>query len=301
MNLQLSNPFAALEHKKAKKKKEKSEREKRKKDKKDTLELEKAIFDQPQLNVSSWADCDDEDDWAAEPAPSAKQGEMNGAHAEEPDSDHEIIDLEEEFGVELGGDDAHEHHEAEKEKEEEEEEDDEDEEAEDKAEDQLPSLPKRRSVPAPVERQLSKKELKKKEMDELDAVLAELGIDSGAKDEDAEGSKTSKKKKKKARAADGAAPKPGDEEASSKNGQSDPTPKAEDPLASQAEEEEEESGLDGDVSIDAVKAKMLLRKKSSKKVSTGAAALAAAEAKARAKKKGSKKDKSKFNQAPSRN
>lgn len=60
--MELSQPFAALEHKKAKKKKEKSEKEKRKKDKKDTLELEKAIFDQPQLSLSSWADCDDEEE-----------------------------------------------------------------------------------------------------------------------------------------------------------------------------------------------------------------------------------------------
>lgn len=66
-SLQLSNPFAALEHKKAKKKKEKSEREKRKKDKKETLELEKAIFDQPQISVSSWADCDDDEDWGEDP------------------------------------------------------------------------------------------------------------------------------------------------------------------------------------------------------------------------------------------
>lgn len=297
MNLQLSNPFAALEHKKAKKKKEKSEREKRKKDKKDTLELEKAIFDQPQINVSSWADCDDEDDWAAEPAPqpAAASQETNGAHAEEPDSDHEIIDLEEEFGVELGGDDHHEHTE------------DKEHESAEKADVPAP-LPKRRSVPAPVERQLSKKELKKKEMEELDAVLAELGIDSGGKEEDGGGgieTKGSKKKKKKEKAKAGEASPPKINGVDDKEGGEDDAPpktannenqSAPDP----APEEEEESGVEGDIAIDALKAKMLMKKKSSKKGGS-ASSLAAAEAKARAKKKGSKKDKSKFNQAPTRN
>ncbi|GMH41347.1 hypothetical protein BSKO_09257 [Bryopsis sp. KO-2023] len=287
MNLQLSNPFAALEHKKAKKKKEKSEREKRKKDKKDTLELEKAIFDQPQINVSSWADCDDEDDWAAEPTPQASEN-TNGAHVVEADSDHEIIDLEEEFGVELGGDDHHDNDHV-----------DEKEDETEKVDVPAP-LPKRKSVPVPVERQLSKKELKKKEMDELNAVLAELGIDSGGKEEDSE-SKNSKKKKKKGKAGEAVPSKTNGVD--EKEADVDPPKAAEEekpPTPDPEEPEEEESGIEGEIAIDALKAKMALKKKSSKKGGS-ASSLAAAEAKARAKKKGSKKDKSKFNQAPTRN
>lgn len=50
---------------------------------------------------------------------------------------------------------------------------------ENEAEDAVPAEPTVKNVPAPpkdTERQLSKKELKKKELAELDAVLAELGL-----------------------------------------------------------------------------------------------------------------------------
>lgn len=60
--------------------------------------------------------------------------------------------------------------------------DDADEDHEHEAEDAVPSEPTLKSAAAPpappkdTERQLSKKELKKKELAELDAVLAELGL-----------------------------------------------------------------------------------------------------------------------------
>ena len=67
MSLTLSNAFAALEVRKAKKKKTKESDKKRRgaKDaarREDTLQLEREIFSRPQLSVSNWADCDDEDD-----------------------------------------------------------------------------------------------------------------------------------------------------------------------------------------------------------------------------------------------
>eukprot|EP00803_Ostreobium_quekettii_P005451 evm.model.scf_764.5 EVM.evm.TU.scf_764.5 scf_764:51418-51759(+) len=67
MSLTLSNAFAALEVRKAKKKKAR-ESEKKKKSargearREDSLRLEQEIFSRPQLNVSNWADCDDEED-----------------------------------------------------------------------------------------------------------------------------------------------------------------------------------------------------------------------------------------------
>ena len=65
-----------------------------------------------------------------------------------------------------------------------------DDEAEDGAEDEPeheveaadPDVKKVAAAPKETERQLSKKELKKKELAELDAVLAELGISENASD-----------------------------------------------------------------------------------------------------------------------
>lgn len=210
-------------------------------------------------------------------------------HAEEADADseHEIIDLEQEFGVELGKDEDAEGV---------------DEESDGGPENEKQDLPvpilKKKLVAAAPERQLSKKELKKKEMDELNAVLAELGIDTGTADgEDSKGSK--KKKKKGSRLAGTAAPS-GQEDQGSSSVLSETVSKS---ASLEADVVSEEDGsveaANGDVNIETLKTR-LSRKKSGSKKST-AANLAAAEAKARAKKKGSKKDKSKFNQAPPRN
>ena len=61
--LATSNIFAALDTKKAKKKKSKDS-DKKKKDKGfSAAELERAIFSQPTIKLSNWADCDDEDEF----------------------------------------------------------------------------------------------------------------------------------------------------------------------------------------------------------------------------------------------
>jgi hypothetical protein len=64
--LTTSNIYAALDTKKAKKKKSK-ESDKKKKDKKSisAAELERAIFSQPSISITNWADCDDEDEFGA--------------------------------------------------------------------------------------------------------------------------------------------------------------------------------------------------------------------------------------------
>eukprot|EP00899_Mesostigma_viride_P002237 jgi/Mesvir1/12013/Mv00314-RA.1 len=153
---------------------------------------------------------------------------------------------------------------------------------------------------------LSKKELKKKEMEDLNAVLAELGMakvtenGDGAHDDDKEGKEDAgdapvgpeteeerrkraekRKAKKKAKAEGGAEP----------------------PAAAPEPEPEPEPQLE--VPIDAANLKKVLAKKGSKPADKSKEALtkiAAAEAAARAKKLSAakKKDKSNYNQHPSR-
>jgi len=123
MNLQLSNPFAALEVRKTKKKKPGDTDKKKHGGTKHqrNLRLEEEIFGKAQSNVSNWADADDDDwaadhttevtlsilkyslsDWMQDPSPE----ESNGR---EPIHDsEEEIDMEEHFGVELGPEEEHE-------------------------------------------------------------------------------------------------------------------------------------------------------------------------------------------------
>ena len=63
MSLATSNAFAALADAKKAKKKEKEKKSKSKSKAKavSTDELEKAIFSQPSINITSWADEDDDD------------------------------------------------------------------------------------------------------------------------------------------------------------------------------------------------------------------------------------------------
>lgn len=72
MSLATSNAFAALaDAKKAKKKSAKDHDKKKKKEKKavSTADLEKAIFSQPSINITSWAD-EEDDDYAVPVLPS---------------------------------------------------------------------------------------------------------------------------------------------------------------------------------------------------------------------------------------
>jgi triosephosphate isomerase len=82
MSLATSNAFAALaDPKKAKKKssKEHDKKSKKKEKKVSTAELEKAIFSQPSINITSWAD-EDDDDYAVPALPSNWEQVRSGAH-----------------------------------------------------------------------------------------------------------------------------------------------------------------------------------------------------------------------------
>lgn len=70
MSLATSNAFAALDTKKKKKSKSKEDGGEKKKKQPvkttDAADLEKAVFSQAKINVSNWADTDDDDDDFAE-------------------------------------------------------------------------------------------------------------------------------------------------------------------------------------------------------------------------------------------
>ncbi|ONH98066.1 hypothetical protein PRUPE_7G226700 [Prunus persica] len=175
--LNSTNVFAALG---SLKKKKKSEKGSSKSSKSGTAqnpeEAEKEVFWAPApLNVKSWADVDDEDEddyyattappelgWAGEDSKVAKETEHEAEHVEVG----ELVSESEEEGLD--------------------EVDDVDEEHENELEAPVETEPLKKPLeasPAPkdTERQLSKKELKKKGLEELEAVLAELGY--GAKSE----------------------------------------------------------------------------------------------------------------------
>lgn len=319
MNLTLSNAFAALEVRKAKKKKPKDSEKKKKSSKEaarkeDALQLEREIFSRPQFNVSNWADCDDEDEDFDPAVETGGAGDtstpINGRPLDDGHDSEEEIDLEKEFGVELGPEGEPE---AEPEPEVEAEPEAEKSSGGDdgmeaqanscacEAQEQMASTHQRNeSRGAPPERTMSKKEIKKKEMEELDAMLAELGIsteDSGKKQVNGESSGLKRKKsRKKLSSIDAGSPDTKVEPVNTLDTNDDTQPSAD-------QEEREESGQEEAVVLDPEVAKPLKpriggKKKSQKKLGGGAAA-AAAEARARSKKKG-KKDTTHYNQAPTR-
>lgn len=343
MSLTLSNPFAALEVKKAKKSKDKDGGEKKKKkqqqlqqqgqqqqpgqqqhhvEKEDALRLEQEIFSRPQPGLSNWADCDDEDDIfdqrGAEPSFGENAGEEDGGPVQDDGHEsEEEIDLEKEFGVELGNDDEQEPEKPENEAAEEEMQTDPETLTEQVRDSDLQDAALDRTSSRGPERTLSKKELKKKEMEELDAVLAELGItgaDKGKKDQNGDSKK--RRKKKNSLSMDAGSmdiqqelkPEAGNGSTSDKAEiEGKPLPNKSDTGTEESPEQLEEATAE-ESSEDADRVKMLKmkmlsstgKKKSSKKMQpSSAAAAAAAEAKARSKKKG-KKDTSHYNQAPSR-
>ena len=243
---------------------EKKEKKKKKEKEEDLLDEKLWEATAGKAQVSSWADCDTDDDddfggggLAPLPADWKPEEEEHEEEEEEEESEHEEDDM-------VKDDD-----------------DDEEEEEEEEAAKPVPAeVPKAKA--AEPERKLSKKELKKKELEDLDAVFAELGVEV---QQDSNGSapagesKAAMKRRKKAEreAAEAAAAAP-------------PAPEA------KAEEADDDSGP-----IDPAEAKKRLMAKMAgkKKTSTGGAAAAAAEAKARAakaKKKG--QSKANYNQAP---
>lgn len=292
------NVFAALETLKKKKKPAAA-----KKKQAPVVEKPEVFWAPAPLTTKSWADVedDDDDDYFATTAPLCPVRETQGDDA---DAGHE---------------DEKEHSALEQEIESEDEVDDEvDAAAEDEHEagDAVPSEPAVQKAVAPLvppkdtERQLSKKELKKKELEELDAVLAELGIShessnatqdetndkkgmcqaaDGGKKEDTSApleSKTSKKKKAKK------------DKSSKEAGETlDQNNVVDD--AADAEPDEDVASVDVKERIKKVAS---MKKKKSSKEMDAAAKIAASEAAARRAKLAAakKKDKNHYNQQPLR-
>ncbi|KAK1549363.1 hypothetical protein Q3G72_000830 [Acer saccharum] len=164
-----TNVFAALGSLKKKKKSTGKEQGSSKSKTKDAdKEKEKEVFWAPTpLTVKSWADVDDEDDddYYATTAPpqvdwtstvdSNSQNETVEAAVEETESEEE--------GLDEVDDDVEEDHENESE-------------TQVEVESITKKPPETPLAPKDAERQLSKKELKKKGLEELDALLAEMGL-----------------------------------------------------------------------------------------------------------------------------
>lgn len=293
------NVFAALETLKKKKKKP------AKKEAPEAVKPE-VVWAPAPLTSKSWADVEDEDDddYFATTAPLRPVWETqkeDAAAGHDDDKEHSALEQEIESEddslddeVDPAAEDEDEH----------------------EAEDSVPSEQAVQKAVVPVappkdtDRQLSKKELKKKELEELDAVLAELGISDksnnatqyetngkkttgqaadGEKKEDAPApaeSKTSKKKKaKKDKSA---------KEAKETQDQNDVVEDA-------ADAEPEEDGAAVDVKERIKKVASMKKKKSSKELDA-AAKIAASEAAARRAKLAAakKKEKTHYNQQPLR-
>ncbi|KAL8499274.1 hypothetical protein ACS0TY_022307 [Phlomoides rotata] len=297
-----TNVFAALESLRKKKKSDKdkgSSRGGKGTSKAANSEAEKQIYWAPApLTVKSWADVDDEDDddyYATTAPPQAIWG-GSGVNAEEthkPDiveeseSEDDLLDEED--------DDVDEAHDQEPE-----------------VEDQHEPLEKKPVEPSPApketERQLSKKERKKKELAELEAILADFGVNPKEKAEDEPSdvskdgelngnadkkdnppveSKTAKKKKKKDKASKEVQPNNAD------------VPNGQHETAATEHVEEDASAVD--VKERLKKVASMKKKKSSKEMDSGARA-ATIEAAARSARLAAakKKEKNHYNQQPMR-
>ncbi|WCJ29735.1 copper ion binding [Euphorbia peplus] len=299
--LNSTNVFAALDTLRKKKKSDKSKQASSKPNSKH-LEAQKEVFWAPApLTVKSWADVDDDDDddYYATTAPPVS------AWAATPDNEApaEVSESEEE-GLDEVDDDIEEEHEN-----------------DDKLEASLAVEPiikkpsEASSSNKEPERQLSKKELKKKGLEELDAVLAELGYakqDTGGQD-DSHGavkeekqensldvekkenvpgeSKSSKKKKKK-------------EKMSKEDKEPEDQPQGADLGQGTSEAAETEKADDAstiDVKARLKKVASSKKKKSSKEIDASARAAAVEAAARRAKLAAAKKkEKTHYNQQPVR-
>jgi len=134
----------------------------------------------------------------------------------------------------------------------------------------------RKKYQAQPQRTLSKKELKKKEMEDFDNMLAGFGIDIKTDEKTTETSSKRKKKKNKDKSI------------------------TEEPQIPQEKEASESDETEIKISTDTIKPKLEKAAKSLKKRTTSkkSVEIAAAEAKARNKGKKGKKDSSHYNQAP---
>ncbi|OIW15049.1 hypothetical protein TanjilG_13976 [Lupinus angustifolius] len=169
-----TNVFAALDSLKKKKKSDKKSEGKSSKG--SESESEPQVFWAPApLNVKSWADVDDDDDYYATTAPPQSVWNVPQPHSNVPkhesfeiwyfmiDRVFAVQDSESEDMLDEGDDDVEEEHDPEP----------------DYSMKPEPELQKHNEVPAApkeAERHLSKKERKKKELAELDALLADFGV-----------------------------------------------------------------------------------------------------------------------------
>ncbi|OMO80486.1 hypothetical protein COLO4_24069 [Corchorus olitorius] len=258
------------------------------------------------LTVKSWADVDDDDDYYATTAPPQSiwgSSEPSQSH-EDKAANVETFLLQllagSQLGFSLGPSKAQDS---------ESEEDildegDYDMEEEHDHEPEVPVHPEPVQIKAPevpaapkeAERQLSKKERKKKELAELEALLADFGVapkESNDQDESRGESKSAKKKKKKDKSKEGKEPQDQPTNADATNGP--------DEAAVTATEQTEEDTSAVDVKERLKKMASMKKKKSSKEMDAAAKA-AAQEAAARSAKLAAakKKEKNHYNQHPVR-
>nr|DAD26998.1 TPA_asm: hypothetical protein HUJ06_028466 [Nelumbo nucifera] len=169
LGINSTNVFAALESLRRKKKSDKEHGSSRSKgsSKNEAKEPEPQVFWAPTpLTGKSWADVDDDDDYYATTAPPATWGSVEPQQNKESSTPVEESESEED-GFDLGDDDVDDEHDHEPE-------------VPVQTETVVKNPPPAAVAPKETERQLSKKELKKKGLEELDALLAELGMQKEA-------------------------------------------------------------------------------------------------------------------------
>ncbi|KAJ7966096.1 stress response protein NST1-like [Quillaja saponaria] len=305
-----SNVFAALD---TLRKKKKSDKEKKNrgssKPQAQSKEPEPQVFWAPApLTVSSWADVDDDDDYYATTAPpqsvwgasEPQQSKENPDNLEDSETEEDILDE--------GDDDGEEEHEHEHEHE---------------SEVPVHHEPEARKpaelnvAPKEAERQLSKKERKKKELAELEALLADFGVTKKESNGQEESSGVPQEKKDAEHDADGEK-----KESATAESRSAKKKKKKDKAAKEVKESQDQpnnadasNGLDvgagseqTDEDSSAVDVKERLkkvasmRKKKSSKEMDAAARAAAQEAAARSARLAAakKKEKNHYNQQPVR-
>ncbi|KAJ7966095.1 stress response protein NST1-like [Quillaja saponaria] len=241
------------------------------------------------LNSKSWADVDDDD------ANTAPLQSVCGAWESQQSKENNVEDSEtEEDVLDEGDDEGEEEHEHEPE-------------VSMHPEPEVSKPTEVNVAPKEAERQLSKKERKKKELSELEALLADFGVTqkesngvpqekkdaNGEKESAAAGSKNAKKKKKKDKAA---------KEVKESQDQPNNADASNGPDVGEGSEQADEDSSAVDVKEHLKKVTSIKKKKSSKEMDAAARASAAQEAAARSARLAAakKKVKNHYNQQPVR-
>ncbi|CAA0821338.1 Unknown protein [Striga hermonthica] len=301
-----TNVFAALD---SLRKKKKSDKEKglskggkgTSKDSKGAPQAEKQVYWAPTpLTSKSWADIDDEDDddyYATNAPPQVIWGASGSSKAEETQKHDSIEESESEDDLlDEGDDDVDDEHDPEPE-------------AEEQPQPVLKNPVESSPAPKEPERQLSKKERKKKELAELEAILADFGVNPKEK----AGDDRSDSKDRKEGQTNGDAEKdnvaPGESKSAKKKKKKDKSSKETKEPQDQPNEPDKIPGAehaDEDSSTVDVKEKLKkmasVKKKKSGKEMDAAARAAAVEAAARSARLAAakKKEKNHYNQQPIR-